>query len=165
METRVAFWTAPRPWKGKACNIILINEARAHLWLATDAFDPVTYSGPGHEFFPDYLVFDPAADPKLLSLNANCANVHTDSRYADETASMAHAGFRLMGEGVMSGLEERRDHLPGRFIVCKAIGLAVHLGASVINLYGEVPPRAARNLDTMRRPLKGHRVRLNILGE
>lgn len=147
-------WTAPRPWKGKACHLYLINEARAHLYLVPPE-DPWVN-------FPDFVVFDPAAPPDLISLNARSANVHTDARYADETAAAHHIGVRLMGEGVMSGLEERRDHLPGRFIVCKAIGLAVHLGASSINLLGEVPPRAMRNLDTMRRPLKGHRVRLTI---
>lgn len=149
------YWTAPRPWKGKACTIKLFSEACAELFVGTAP-------APGGEapHFPEYSVICPTGEERI-TVNARVANIVTDPRLINDGAD-GPVLVRLMGEGVMAGLEERRDHLPGRFTVCKAIGLAVHLGASSITVLGDISPRAMRNLDTMRRPLKGHRVRLAI---
>jgi hypothetical protein len=151
----VTLWTAPRPWKGKACHLHLRNEDQADLRLSNEGLVPA-------DSWPLYTVFNPSS--KDISLNAIFGLVHTDPRVT--TAAVGDTPVRIMGEGVMSGLEDRRDHLPGRFIITKAIGLAVHLGASSILLTGtaNIGPRAQRNLDTMARPLKGRRVRLFLEG-
>lgn len=146
----MTLWTAPRIWKGKTCHLHLRSKVQADLYLADGEGVPTTQ-------FPAYSVMEPNAE-ETGSYNAGL-HILTDLRFGEDDGK-GQVRWVFMGEGVMSGLEERRDHLPGRFVVTKAIGLAVHLGASVIYLVGEVHSRAARNLDTMRRPLKGARVRL-----
>lgn len=124
-------------WKGRACELRIWAD-RVDLYLST-------------EDEPSWTVYDPI---KYSPTDSDGIGVHTDPRYG------CRMERRYMREGVMAGLETRRDHLPGRFLICKAIGLAVHLGASTITLFGteHVDARAARNLATMVRPLKGRRV-------
>lgn len=133
--------TVLRQWKGKAC-LIELDPSGASLWR-----EPA-------EGRPSFVVFDPAAPVPM----DGDLNIFTDERFSHLISHSA----RFMREGVMAGLEDRPDHLPGRFVVCKAIGLAVHLGASTITLKGTicVTERAKRNLATMVRPLKGRRVRV-----
>ncbi len=136
--------TIARQWKGKPCLIELDPSGNAaSLWR-----EPA-------EGYPPFTVFDPFAE-KVPSINGD-ASIYTDPRFFQPQT--AHH-MRYMAEGVMSGLETRPTHLPGRFIICKAIGLAVHLGASRICLKGteHITARALRNLGSMVRPLKGHRV-------
>lgn len=133
-------WTPSRMWKGKSCEVWVMGDDKVSLRLAdSGAFD--------------FTIYDPihVAVDELDGIG-----VHTDPRFG------SHVERRYMHEGVMSGLEERRDHLPGRFPICKAIGLAVHLGASTITVFDAalLDPRAKRNLANLSRPLKGRRVRL-----
>lgn len=141
----VAPWTVNRPWKGKACNIYLEAEG---------AYASLRRHDAERGIWPAFSVFD--------GLHGNCpdadTNIHTEERFGH----IVHPSVRYMAEGVKDGLEDRRTHLPGRHIITKAIGLAVHLGASTIVLHntGYVSARALRNLQTMVRPLKGARVRV-----
>lgn len=126
-------------WKGKLAIIELSEDGlAANIWR----------DGLGA---PEFTVYEPG--PYVLT-EEDGIGIHTDPRIG------SHIERRFMAEGVMAGLEERTTHLPGRFVICKAIGLAVHLGASSIILgdMAGVTDRALRNLQTMARPLKGRRV-------
>ena len=127
-------------WKGRAASIE----------LAPDGNAASLFQGDG---FPFFTVFEPAG---YIITEEDGIGVHTVARAGSSIER------RYMREGVMAGLERDADSLPGRFIICKAIGLAVHLGVSRITL-GDmtgVTPRARRNLESMVRPLKGRRVRV-----
>lgn len=138
-------WKAPRPWRGKECLIELgvdfDRKLTASLWRGD------------HTGSPSFVLFE--AVPVGIRPDDGTVCIHTDPRRVDD-APLA----RYMREGVMAGLEKDATALPGRFLICQAIGLAVHLGASRVCLSGTVcvSDRARRNLETMVRPLKGARV-------
>jgi len=136
--------TIARQWKGKSC-VIEVDPTGASLWR-----DPA-------EGFPSFQIVDPFAE-LCPSVNGSIV-IFTDERFIPD--AKAHF-WRFMREGVKDGIETRPDHLPGRFHVTKALGLAVHLGASRVTLKGteHLTAPAFRNLEKMVRPLKGHRVRV-----
>lgn len=126
-------------WKGKLA-VIELSEVgtAANIWR----------DGVGE---PEFTVYEPGL---YVITDDDGIGVHTDPRVGN------HIERRYMAGGVMAGLDNRPTHLPGRFVICKAIGLAVHLGASRIELgtMEGVTDRARRNLETMVRPLKSHKV-------
>lgn len=142
-------WKCPRSWKGKECLIELGEDGNvASLWR-----EP-------HLGSPSFTVFDPIF---WRDFSVGNVFVHTDPRLSPQRRVGEVdplENVRYMRAGVMSGLERDSTALPGRFIITNAIGLAVHLGASRLCLSGtaHVSQRAHRNLETMVRPLKGHRV-------
>lgn len=146
-----------RKWRGKACRIdIHFGEAGADLFLLKEGKQV-------SDHFGEFAIIQTG------NASANAAVlVTTDERmFADLEEHALKAGWKdtkpmLLREGQANGLEKDASALSGRHAVTKAISLAVHLGASRIylNHARHIGPRTMRNLETMFRPLKGHRVSL-----
>jgi hypothetical protein len=139
-------WNATRAkaYKGKSC-IIFFPHSDAHTIAEIHFGGEVAF----------------VVSPNIVRYGKPTVCICTDHRvwkWDPETAEAA--GTRYMMEGVVNGLESNRAALAGRHPVHQAISLAVHLGFSriVLESDGSIGTRVRRALDTLVRPLRGHKV-------